>query len=282
MKEKITVIIPTYKRYDSTLPICLMSLALQTKSPDRIIVIDDSPIKKLYDFEYFKNILLIYKNKNIHFDYFHGSGLGMVPSMQMAIEDINDGWVLKIDDDHVLDSKSIENLYKHINIENIGAISGLVLDNIRYKNLISKPLHDINKIYNKLEDIYINLNIQMDMNQDDGIKYVEHLYSFYFFKRNVVEKYPLELQPSGYREDTIVTHEIYRKGYKLIVDPKVVVYHLYNKTIETKYKIKENEIVFVNRLKEWGIIPNKINVKFEEDKLLIFKDGKEYFMSFNN
>ena len=68
-KSKITVTVATKNRYDSTLPLCLLSLASQTVLPYEVILIDDNEVKKFYDYPALRHILELFKLKNIKFSY---------------------------------------------------------------------------------------------------------------------------------------------------------------------------------------------------------------------
>lgn len=263
---------PTYNRYDNVLPLSLMSIINQSRLPDRVILVDDSPVKKFFDFPTLKSILILFKEKNIQFDYFYGSSKGMCPALQIGLDDIDDGWVLKMDDDHILEYNTIELLEKNIK-DNVGAISGMIIE--KEKNFIFKPT-SIDGIYNKIENIYTESGIQLLRTQDNELKKVEHIYSLYFFDRKLCEDYPIELQPSGNREDTIFTHTIFRKGYNLIIDPNIKIYHLLATKADILYEKKELEWFFINKLKEWNIVPQKIQMKEKDNNIILTKNGNEY------
>lgn len=272
--NKITVLIPTYNRYDSVLPLSLMSIVNQSRLPDRVILIDDSPIKKFYEYPTLKLIIKLFKEKSIEFDYFYGSSKGMCPALQMGLDDIEDGWVLKMDDDHILEYNVIELLEKNIK-HNVGVISGMIIE--KRNNFIFKPT-SIEGVYNKIENIYTESSVQVVQNQTNELKKVEHIYSFYFFDRKLGEDYPIELQPSGNREDTIFTHTIYRKGYDLIVDPSIKIHHLTTTKADILYEKKNLEWFFIKKLREWGVIPEKIQVRDQNGEIIIIKNSKEYIV----
>lgn len=275
MTPKITVILATCDRYLSTLPLCLLSIINQTRIPDKVIIIDDNKEKKFYDFEILKQILVLFKLKGIEFDYLHGEGKGLVPALEIGLKQVTEGWVLKTDDDNVLNPDVLEIFENNIN-DDIGAMSGIIID----KECLQREDYQIEDSYNKIENIYSDFNIQMIGNQTDDIKYVEHLYSNYFFKIDISEPHPSNLYPSSHREETIFTYEIFRKGYKLIVIPQVKIYHL-NKNKQDgnrKYAVYKNEMIFIEKLKEWGITPNKLEIK-EDDKMFYHeKNGVKYLV----
>lgn len=271
---KITVLVTTCNRYETTLPLCLLSVINQTKRPDRIVLVDDSKNKSFYNYQILKHIVSLCKFKNIVFDYYYGKSEGMVPAINLGLEKITDGWIYKIDDDNVLEPDVLEILSDNIS-DKVGALGGIFID----ENSIS--IYEENDRYNKIEDIFFVLNIQMVGNQSDEVKKVEHLYSNYFFKKGLEDSHPSELKPSGHREDTIFTHSIFRKGYDLLVVPKAKIYHLDidnndgNRMYRGNYE-NNNENLFIDKLKEWDVIPDKFEIMEKNGLLLLKKDNKLY------
>ncbi len=274
-KNKITVLLATCNRYDTTLPLCLMSIINQSYLPDRVVLVDDSLEKRFYEYKILKNILILLKERNIEFDYFYGDSKGAVPALQLGLDNIEDGWVLKTDDDNVLPYNALELFTKNIK-PNIGAMSGIIIDHHfkRYQqDNPDKVSTKIDGYYNCIENIYTELNIQMVVNQTNEIKSVQHLYSNYFFRREVANNYPEELQPSSHREETIFTYNIFREGFDLIVIPKIKINHLSYEENTGNNQWAEihrtnNELFFIEKLKEWGIVPDKLKIIKEGDYLL--------------
>lgn len=270
-KVNITVFVTTCDRYHSTFPLCLLSIINQTRLPNRIVIVDDSMKKQFYQNEMIKQLITLCIWKNIPIDYFHGESKGQVPALRLGMEEIHEGWVLKMDDDNILEPNVLEKLEGYIS-NDVGCMSGIILD----KHAINRNETDVN-MSSKLEDIYSHFNIQMVGVQDDNPKSVEHIYSNYFFRRDLAGEWPIEYQPSSHREDTIFTHQIFRKGYQLMVYPDIRIYHLNNgeKTGNRQYGKEftdNNEKVFLRKLEEWGIIP---------DKLQIFEDNFRFYTTKN-
>lgn len=280
-KKTITVLLTTFGRYETTLPICLLSLANQSKIPDRIILVDDNKEKKFYNYKHLKNIIKFFQLKGIQFDYYYGESKGATHALQVGLEKISNGWVLKIDDDNSLEFNVIELFEKNIS-EQTGAIGGLIIDkNIRQNienNLFPKS---IGGYYNKIENIFSEFNIQNIHNQSNEIKKVEHLYSNYFFRRDLIDTYPLEISPSCHREDTIITHSIFRKGFDLLVVPEAKTFHLNSDKNSGDKKWEqnknENEIKFIEYLKNWEIIPKKLQI-IEKNNMFFAKKEKDIFL----
>jgi glycosyltransferase involved in cell wall biosynthesis len=278
MKNKITVLLTTCDRYDSTLPLCLMSIVNQTRLPDRIVLVDDSrdtSNNPFYSNNTIKYLLVLMKNKNISIDYFYGEKKGQVPALQLGLNKIDDGWVFKTDDDNVLDPNVLERFESEIK-NDIGAISCLILD----ESSITRSDNDV-WMSSKIEDVYSCFNVQMVGIQNNEPKFVEHIYSNYFFSRDLADNYPIELQPYSLREDTIFTHNIFRKGFKLLILPDVKIYHLGgdnnsgNRQWGNKYWEK-NELFFLQKLKDWSVIPNKMKIYETENLIYTEKNNKPF------
>jgi glycosyltransferase involved in cell wall biosynthesis len=273
----ITVSLTTRNRYNTTLPLCLISIANQTYPPKEVILVDDNEKKEFYDISIFKIILQIFKYKNIEFQYFHGPSKGQTYAQQVAFDHITTNWILKIDDDNILDNNVLEILTNTIT-EKTGAVSGLILN----KKDSVREIEYESDFYNKIEDIYSYFNIQMCGNQDDKIKKVEHIYSNYLFRKDLVDGYPLEFAPAGHREDTVFTYQIYLKGYDLLINPKSITWHFnefgggnkqYNYESNTR-----NELKFLEKLKEWKIVPNKLTLKENSKGVYAVKNKTDYIV----
>jgi hypothetical protein len=266
-----------------------MSIFNQSYSPTRVVLVDDSKQKNFYNHPLLINILVLFKEKGIEFDYFHGKCKGAVPALQIGLDNIEDGWVFKTDDDNILSYNTLELFIKNIKPE-IGGMSGVILDKYLNQFYIDNPDKmpvEENGFYNKIENIYSEFNIQMVHNQSNDIKKVEHIYSNYFFRRDLAEDYPIELSPSSHREETIFTYNIFRKGFDLIIIPDVKIHHLYydHKSGNRQWgkdNQRNNELYFIEKLKEWGIVPDKLKIVDDGEKLYITKNNAKYLVVYAN
>lgn len=277
MKNNITVLLTTCDRYDTTLPLCLLSIINQSRLPDRIVIVDDSRNNVFYSHNQIKHILLLCKFKDITIDYFYGEKKGAVPALQLGLNNIDDGWVFKVDDDTILNSNVLEKFESEIK-EDIGAMSCLILD----KEAVYRSSDDV-FMSSKIEDLYSAFNVQMVGKQSNESKSVDHLYCNYFFRRDLADDYPMELQPYSLREETIFTHSIFRKGFKIMVFPDTIIYHLDtdkksgNRQWGSDY-VETNERFLLKKFEEWDIIPKKMKI-FENGKSVYTeKFGKKFII----
>jgi len=279
----ITILITTCDRYDTSLPLTLMSIINQSLKPNRIVLVDDSKDKKFYNHKILQNILILLKEYNIEFDYFYGESKGSSPALKIGLDNIVDGWVFKIDDDNILPYNALELFNKNIK-PNIGAMSGIITDEVLsnyYKDIPENIPQEKDGYYNRIEDIFTDLNIQMYKEQDDKIKKVEHIYSNYFFRRDLADDdHPFEqLSPSAHRDETIFTYNIFKKGYDLIVIPQVKIFHLHNKTGNSKWDAYKdnNERFFLKKLEEWKIVPDKLEI-YDDGNMITTKRGDKTYL----
>jgi glycosyltransferase involved in cell wall biosynthesis len=256
----------------------LTSILNQTLLPHEIILIDDNEKKEFYNIEIYKNLIQLMRLKGVKFSYYEGQSKGQVLAQQIALEKCKTDFLLKIDDDNILESNVIEILYRTIKKdENISAVSGLIFcceqDKIR--------LSEESEIYNKIENVFSHFNVQMCGGQDKSIKSCEHLYSNYLFRRKLVETYPLDFSPAGHREDTVFTHTLYRKGYKLLFNPNCITYHIHNSGGNKKHGfdvVVKNEEQFLKLLEEWGVVPNKLKIVREENMVYAINNNKKFLI----
>jgi hypothetical protein len=77
-------------------------------------------------------------------------------------------------------------------------------------------------INGKLEQIDYP-NIQWFEGQ--GVVEVEHLHSSFLYRMDCTDIYPYQFTNACFREDTVFSYEIFRKGFKTIVDKRAVTWH---------------------------------------------------------
>jgi len=261
-KEEITVEISTKDRYYTTLPICLSSIANQTYRPKKIIIFDDGEQIDLRKIPIYSSLFAMIANKGIDLEVIFGQKRGQVYNHQAAIAMSKTEWIWRVDDDDVPESNVLELLVRNIK-EDVGAISGIILDP-------NSPLIDINIASSRIEDIFSKPNIQWC--RFNGIKEVDHINNSFLFRKSAAKHgYCLQLSPVGHREETIFTYEIKRAGYRLIIDPEAVIWHLRSpsggiRSFDQSFFWEHDERIFKNKLIEYGIYP-QIN------KLIVLDSG---------
>jgi hypothetical protein len=125
-------------------------------------------------------------------------------------------WVWRVDDDAIPEPNALEELYKHT-ADDVGAIGG---------SIFTMPnLFDTSKTTGKIADIDAEPNIQW--NYIKQIKEVEHLHCSFLYRAGVHD-YNLGLSRVAHREETLFTHGLYKKGYKILAVPDAVTWHFKN------------------------------------------------------
>ena len=212
-KYTVTVGIPTRNRYD-VLSHGMLSIAMQTVKPQEIIVVDDSDnpvdLRTLPNFAYLFNML---DNYDIKWKVLFGLKKGPHYSHQIVQDNAISNLILRIDDDEIAEPNAIEKLLSSFNSK-VGAVAPLVL-------MPGKPQGLPKEAANIITDMALP-NIQWF--KWEGQKKVEHLYSCFMYRKGVAN-YELSLSKKGFREESLFSHEILRKGYELIVNANAIVYH---------------------------------------------------------
>lgn len=243
--NKITVGIPTKNRYES-LSHTLISIAFQTLKPEEIIIVDDSDTPKdLRENPQYVYIFKLLEEKGIKWKVLFGKKLGQHHSHQLIQEEAIGNLIFRIDDDCVAEPDTLQRLYESME-EKTGAVAPLVLMPPAQRS----KMVGSNKISNLEEP-----NIQWF--KWTGVRECEHLYSCFLYRRNIV-KYDLRLSSVAHREETIFTHELFREGYKLIVNSAATVWHFRGETggIRSHKDIslyEHDEKIFQEKMQEWKV-----------------------------
>lgn len=258
----VTAVISTRDRYFTTLPNCLISIALQTLRPNHLIIYDDGEHKDLREDPLYKNVFSLMTSRGLSWEVAFGDGCGQVKNHQRSLSQAKTEWIWRIDDDNVIEPDVLEKLVRNIE-PRVGAIGGLVLDpkNPHYPNAIAS---------NRIEDIYLGLNEQWF--SFEGVKEVDHLYSTFIYRREAAKHgYCWELSKIGHREETIFTYEMKRAGWKVLIDPSAITWHMRFATGGIRSEKDHNlwasdDAIFARKIQYWG-------VKGRETKLIVLDAG---------
>ena len=255
MKSNVTVTISTKDRYFTSLPNVLISIAMQTVTPERVIIFDDGEHKDLRNEEIYKNIFSTFQSKGIAWEVAFGAGKGQVKNHQRALEMVKTDYIWRLDDDNVAEANVLGILLTYIKDKKIGAVGGLVLDP-KMEQKQSKLAS------NKIEDIYLGMNIQWFKQLSNDLIEVDHLYSTFLFRKEAAKHgYNMDLSPVGHREETMFTYEMKREDWKLLVAPEAVTWHYRNSTGGIRsgtnaFLWEHDEKIFAKKLQEWGVNTN--------------------------
>ena len=240
-KPKILCSIATKDRYD-ILSSCLMSVALQTLVPDMVTIFDDGEQKDLREAPIYKHIFKLFDLKGIKWSVAFTPKKGQHYAHSLANSSDYD-FVWRLDDDEIAAPDVLERLLG-LMTKDVGAAAGAVFE----------PGNPIPSGSGKLKDIFHKPNLQWA--PDQGLHEVEHLYSSFLYRPRIA-KYNMELSPVAHREETIFSHQLYQKGYKLIVDTSIKTYHFRQETggirsHSSEFFYEHDNKIFLKQMEEWG------------------------------
>ena len=248
---KVTAVISTKDRYETTLPLCITAIANQTYKPKELIIYDDGEQKDLRAHPVYENLFALLTLKGIDWKVQFGEKRGQVRNHQKSILEAQGDWIWRVDDDVIPEANTLKQLVDDIGPE-VGAVGGCVIDpkmNLQLSHLAS----------NKIADIYLGLNKQWFKHEGNPYE-VDHLYSSFLYRKEAAKHgYCMELSPVGHREETIFTYEMKRAGWKIIVDPDVITWHLRATQGGIRdghrFMFEHDEGIFARKMHEWKIKP---------------------------
>ncbi len=216
MANNILCSISTKGRYDTTLPLVLMSVANQTMPPDKIVIFDDNetPID-VREIQHYWYIFNIFDMKGIQWEWLFAEKKGQHFNHQRA-NLMGYKWVWRLDDDTVAEPNALETLFSFTN-DTVGAVGGSVL---------TPPIMTGIQATGKIENIHAEPNMQWGI--VDKIHSVDHLHCSFLYRAGVAD-YNLGLSRVAHREETLFTYALKQKGYEILIVPNAIVWHLKNR-----------------------------------------------------
>ena len=260
--NEVTATVSTKGRYNTTLPLVLTSLANQTARPGRLIIYDDNPtLEDLRNNEIYRNLFGLLNRVGINWEVKVGGRRGQIINHQRALEDVTSEWIWRLDDDNVMESNTLKGLTDYaFSDKKIGAVGPLILD--PKNEILSSKLGS-----NRMQDIFLGLNIQWMAKHDTKVVDVDHLQgsTFLFRKKAGEHGYDLNLSRVGHREETIFTYEMKRAGWRLSVLTDIKTWHMRYGAggIRSQNDIKlfeSDEKIFYSYLNKWNIAISKVKV----------------------
>ena len=257
--RSVTACVPTKNRYFTTLPTTLQCIALQSVAPDRLMIFDDGDHKDLREESIYRNLFCLLQSRGIQWEIVFAERKGQVRSHQLCLENTDTEFIWRLDDDDSPPQNVLENLLSTME-DDVAAVGGLVMDPKRDFDYTPKLASS------KIEDIYMGMNSQWFKHADISIKEVDHLYNTFLYRRQAaldVGGYPSNLSIIGHREETIFTYKMKRAGWRLLVNPNVVTWHMEDskggiRSEKSEKNALDDEAIFTNHMKEWNVVPSKI------------------------
>jgi GT2 family glycosyltransferase len=243
--KQVLCAIPTKGRYFTTLPLAIASVLSQTVKPDKLVIYDDGEHKDLREFPtyqyFFKNLDAV----GIKWEVSFTPGIGQHHAHQKANTSDDYKFVWRLDDDTIAEPNVLEKLLSHMK-DDVGAVAGSVVTpgGEAKEQAFGIKLLDVNRLPN------------IQWARGEGLYEVEHLYSSFLYRTNIVD-YCMELSHVAHREETIFTHRLFRARYKLLVDRSAVTWHYRNpeggiRTQKDPAPWQHDEEIFRKELAKWG------------------------------
>ena len=236
---KILCSISTKGRYDTTLPLAIQSVIMQTRKVDKLIVYDDNdPPKDMRENQMYQYLYDIMNYKNIAWEWVWAQKKGQHYNHQLANTSGFD-FVWRVDDDCMADPNVLETLVSYVK-DDVGGVGGSIL---------TPPFASINDVTGKIENINSEPNMQWDYIKK--VQEVDHLHCSFLYRAGIVD-YNLSLSKAAFREETLFTYGLRQLGYKILVVPDAVTWHLKNKfggvRNEQKEMFDHDDQIFKNYL----------------------------------
>lgn len=239
MNNNILCSISTRGRYDTTLSLSINSIINQTLKVNKLIIFDDNdqPID-LRENQLYRYLFNILDQKGIAWEVIFGQRKGQHYNHQTANK-MGYKWVWRVDDDCIPEPTTLEELYKYTN-NDVGGVGGSIL---------TPPFAPVIGSTGKIENIDREANLQWDYIK--GVQEVDHLHCSFLYRAGVYD-YNLGLSRVAHREETLFTYGLKQKGYKLLVVPNAITWHLKNQYGGIRTEVKElfdhDEYIFRNIL----------------------------------
>jgi len=268
-KYKVTCGIPFKDRLD-ILSNTILSVIWQSNMISELILVDDSDKPTdLRELPQYQSIFYLLNYYNIEWTVLFGRKMGQHHSHQMVQEKAKYPIIWRIDSDEIAQGGVLQGLLDCL-ADDVGAVGGLVPQDC--------PMHPLPQNAANIITDLSRPNIQWfkhptrkasiidsEKNKDKAFitelapnnVEVDHLTSSFIYRKGIA-KYELSLSPAAFREETLFTYEIKRKGYKLIVNPNVITWHFRSSDRHQNTSDWESDDrLFNSKLQEWGVSGDK-------------------------
>jgi len=228
MNKEILCSISTRGRYDTTLWLAISACINQTRKPDKIVIFDDNDQEKTIDLreiQTYRYLFSMMDLKGINWEVVWAKRMGQHHNHQIA-NLMGYKWVWRVDDDCVPEPHVLETLYKYTD-DTIGGVGGSIL---------TPPFSPVVGATGKIENIDREPNIQWDYIRE--VLDVDHLHCSFLYRAGKHD-YNLSLSRAAFREETLFTYGLVQKGYRMLVVPDAVTWHLKNQTGGVRAELKE-------------------------------------------
>jgi len=227
VKERLLVGIVTRNRHNY-LGFLLNSLLAQTYQKFDVMVMDNGDDESLYQNPHIMALFKRLEKEGHVWRLWKGDPKVNCPETHQKILEASGQYeyIFKLDDDLILDQFYLERLMAQISGDvGVGAVGGIFLQ--PHLSLSQQQLRSaITPTMNILND-----NVQWYVQPGPEPIQAEHLYSSFIYRRQYlidVGGFPKGLSKLAFREETLTTYKLFKKGYKLVIVPDAIAFHFQN------------------------------------------------------
>ena len=219
--------ISTKGRYETTLPLAIQSVIMQTRKVDKLIVYDDNdPPRDMRESQLYRYLYDMMNFMGIAWEWVWAGRKGQHWNHQLANTAGYD-LVWRVDDDCVAEPHVLATLLQHMD-DTVGAVGGAIL---------TPPFPPLEPgVTGLIENISAEPSIQWDYIR--AVQDVDHLHCSFLYRAGIVD-YNLNLSRAAFREETLFTYGLRQRGYRCLVVQEANTWHLRNKDGGVRTENKE-------------------------------------------
>lgn len=257
---RLTVGIPTRNRLDSLINL-IVSITKQTFKDFELIIADDGD---KYNLEY----EISSRFPDLQFKIIQGKRISLPINRQTILNNAKTDYVLMCDDDHYMRTNCIEVLYDTAIKTNAGIVSAIwpapdaiTIDYEKVKHLEEYRM-DLDNIDQSSNYWWKNGWKTFAVFHNEP-KLIESQFAgggCVLYRKSVIEKvggFPDYYSSVSFREDTDISYRVFLSGYKVVINPNAIAYHLWEKyggcrdglDIDKKREFDGNK--FIEKVLEW-------------------------------
>lgn len=215
MNKRILCSISTRGRYDTTLPLAIQSVIMQTMPVSKLIIFDDNDQPKdMREVQTYQYLFSMMDLKGIPWEWVYAEKKGQHYNHDKANK-MGYEWVWRMDDDTIAEPDTLEKLFSYVTDE-VGAVGGSIL---------TPPFTLDIEATGKIENIDREANLQWSYIKQ--VKSVDHLHCSFLYRAGICD-YDLSLSRIAHREETLFTYGLKQRGYQILVVPAIT-WHLKNR-----------------------------------------------------
>jgi hypothetical protein len=190
----------------------LTAIINQTRKVDKLIIFDDNDEPEdLRQHHIYSQLFHMMDIKGIDWEWRYAAKKGTHYNHQAA-NTMGYKWVWRMDDDAIPDANVLKTLMSYA-MDGIGGVGGSILTPPICPETSSGSIDKINE----------EPNPQWSM--IDKFKFVDHLHCSFLY-RAAIHDYNLGLSRVAHREETLFSWGLKQKGYKLVIVPEAITWHL--------------------------------------------------------